>query len=119
VADWATRPLRERTGTPTVQAGGALRALDPALSAAVVERLERWQTLQELAGLVSPFVDAVRDRVAAELQAAHATELAELKADFERRLRALEDGQAAAQADRLRERLLTLAGYAGASGAKR
>jgi pyruvate-ferredoxin/flavodoxin oxidoreductase len=111
--DWHTdeagRPL-----TPAEFAGGESRFADlggGALDRAVAHRLSNWRTLQELAGVSTPFTQAVRARVEQELSEAHAQDLAGLRADHEAQVHALRQQQAAEQADRLRQRLLQLAGY--------
>jgi pyruvate-ferredoxin/flavodoxin oxidoreductase len=86
-------------------------ALGKILKSASGELEQVWHTLQELSGLVTPFTDAVRSRAEAETQEAHEAALAELRAEFEGRLATHEQEQAATQADRLRRRLLQLAGY--------
>jgi hypothetical protein len=78
----------------------------------VEERLQRWATLQELAGVSTPFTERVRAEVERELQSGHEAELSALKADCEAMVAEVERGQAAAQAVRLRDRLLQLAGLA-------
>lgn len=113
LAEWALAPRAEKRHLgATVAAGGETLALDPALARAVAERADRWRTLQELAGVASPFVDTVRAAVDTELRGAWAAELAAAKADAEQRIAAAAAEQEAAQVARLRDRLLTLAGYA-------
>jgi aminoglycoside phosphotransferase (APT) family kinase protein len=86
---------------------------DDVLQVAARERAETWATLQELAGVRSPFVDAIRTALLAEVQGkvaaereaerrAHAAELADIEA------RLLGE-----HVVRLREGLLHLAGYSG------
>lgn len=81
------------------------------MMAAVEEAGRVWSTLQELAGVVTPFTAQVnRDaeaRVAQERQA----ELAAQKADYEARLLALEAELKGAVSDQIKHRLLNLAGY--------
>ena len=67
--------------------------------------------LRELAGVLTPFTESVRERLDGELRTAHGEELARLREEYEGRLAALERDQLSLQADRLRRRLLQLAGY--------
>jgi hypothetical protein len=82
------------------------------LAGAVEERLERWATLQELAGVVTPFTGAVRQQLEEELRGAHEAELSAVRDECDAKIVALERNQAVTQATRLRDRLLQLAGFA-------
>jgi hypothetical protein len=86
-------------------------ALGRNLDSACDELEQVWNTLQELSGVVTPFTEVVRSRAETEVQQAHEAALADLTAEFESRLETREQEQAATQADRLRRRLLQLAGY--------
>jgi pyruvate-ferredoxin/flavodoxin oxidoreductase len=83
----------------------------PALVTACEERLHAWRTLQELAGLVTPFTATVEAKLRAELKEAHQAELEAMKNDYEARL---ENQRAEIEAEitgRVQSRLLALAGY--------
>jgi pyruvate-ferredoxin/flavodoxin oxidoreductase len=98
--------------TPTTWAAGETRyANDPDQAHAVRERARSWTTLQELAGVAAPFAAKVEARVEADLRATHQAELASVRADYEGRLEEADKNQARAQAARLRDRLMQLAGY--------
>jgi pyruvate-ferredoxin/flavodoxin oxidoreductase len=124
-----TRPidqyLKDSSGVrgsanPTVPGpNGTSLAVGEDLAAAAAARLERWSTLQELAGVVTPFTEAVREQVEEEMREAHQAEIDALKAEAETRVAALERDQAAAQAVRLRDRLLQLAGITAPRAEKR
>ncbi len=73
---------------------------------------ERWSVLQELAGVVTPFTGTVRARLERELGDGHDSELARLRAEHAAALQASERDHASSQVERLRRRLLQLAGYA-------
>lgn len=90
---------------------GASLAVGEILLRAARERLERWTTLQELSGVVTPFTENVRRRLEDELRAGHEAELSDLREEYEAKLAEMERGQSAAQAAKLRERLMQLAGY--------
>jgi hypothetical protein len=70
-----------------------------------------WSTLQELAGIVTPFTDTVRSQAEEDVRGAHEAALADLRAEYEGRLETHEGEQVGTQADRLRRRLMQLAGY--------
>ena len=113
VADWAIADDAARAATrPAVKRDdGKEVALDSDLREAVIERIQSWRVLQELAGIVTPFTEHVR--AAAEDGSAHAhrQELDDLRAEHERALAAARAGQQADTLDRVRARLLQLAGY--------
>jgi pyruvate-ferredoxin/flavodoxin oxidoreductase len=111
----------ERGSTTSIVPGpnGASLAVGEILSRAARERLERWTTLQELSGVVTPFTESVRRRLEEELRAGHEAELSALREEYEARLAEMERGQSAAQAAKLRERLLQLAGYSKGRGDQR
>jgi len=90
---------------------GRSLALGEILNSASGELEQVWNTLQELAGVVTPFTDEVRSRAETEVQQAHDVALADQKTEFENRLETSEREQVSAQADRLRRRLMQLAGY--------
>jgi pyruvate-ferredoxin/flavodoxin oxidoreductase len=97
---------------PTVPGpNGRGLALGEILDRAAANRGEIWATLQELAGVTTPFTETVRSRAEDEVRQERESELAALKAEYEAELQARDDEQLTAQADRLRRRLLQLAGY--------
>ena len=61
--------------------------------------------------MTTPFTETVRSRAEEEVGQERDAELAALKAEYEAKLQARDDEQLTAQADRLRRRLLRLAGY--------
>lgn len=101
------------------QNGGRARfAIDPALVRVCTERLDAWRTLQELAGLVTPFTATVKQEAAEEVAAAHASEMAALRAEYEQRIGNLQAEMREATRREVRDRMLSLAGY-GVPGAER
>ncbi|MDH5785392.1 MAG: 4Fe-4S binding protein [Chromatiales bacterium] len=87
--------------------------VDPALAAACARAGHAWRTLQELAGIVTPFTARVEAQAKADLVAAHQAELEALRAEYEAKLRALEEGMAARTHEQITARLVELAGYRG------
>ena len=79
--------------------------------AACEERIQAWRTLQELAGLVTPFTKAVEAKLKQEINEAHQAELAAQKAEYEARIENLQAEMEAEIAARLKGQLMTLAGY--------
>jgi len=70
-----------------------------------------WATLQELAGVKTPFTAEVRAEIEASLRDAHRAEIDALRSEYEQRSERERTEQQATTVARLRERLLQLAGY--------
>jgi len=105
-------PDARGSGQSTVPGpNGRSLVLGEILNSAFGELEQVWNTLQELSGVVTPFTDAVRSRAEAEVQQAHEAALADMKTELDDRLETSEREQVSVQADRLRRRLLQLAGY--------
>ena len=68
-------------------------------------------TLQELAGLVTPFTARVEQEARESLAAAHQAELDTLKREYEAKLHALEEGMQGQMHEQITRRLMDLAGY--------
>jgi hypothetical protein len=77
----------------------------------VEDRGHAWRTLQELAGLVTPFTARVEQEARENLAAAHQADLDALKREYEAKLRALEEGMQGQVHDQITQRLMDLAGY--------
>jgi len=93
-------------GEETVRLG-----VEPALLAACEERLQAWRTLQELAGLVTPFTADVEAKIKEEVAEAHQAELGALKKEYETRLANQRAEMEAEMAARVKGQLMALAGY--------
>ncbi len=115
VAEYLAMDPAARAGrTPFVVAPGddsrRLRVL-PVLIADADERAALWRTLQELAGVVTPFTRAVREQASGEVAAAHAAEVASLRAEHEDRLARLRAEFELEATRRVTRGLMKLAGY--------
>ncbi len=93
--------------------GSAPRRLrvDPALVQAAEQRQQAWRMLQELAGLVTPFTERVREEAEAAVAAERQAELEQQAADYEARIRELREQIQSENREQIRERLLQMAGY--------
>lgn len=116
VAEYLALDPRTREGrTPFVTSPGEpsrrLRVLAP-LVADADDRARLWRTLQELAGVATPFTREVREQANADVAAAHAAEIAALRSDYEARLAGLRAGFEAEATRRVTRGLMRLAGYA-------
>lgn len=85
--------------------------VDPALAATTAQLAHGWRTLQELAGLVTPFTARVEAEAKVNLATAHQEELAALRAEYEKKLHALEEGMTARTHEQITQRLMGIAGY--------
>jgi pyruvate-ferredoxin/flavodoxin oxidoreductase len=114
---WLALEAEKRAGkTPFIavsdDAGKEHRyAVEEKLAAMVEDRGHAWRTLQELAGLVTPFTARVEQEARENLAAAHQADLDALKREYEAKLRALEEGMQGQVHDQITQRLMDLAGY--------
>lgn len=103
---------RERK-TPYLAIGDGEHERRYSMSTAMIEmaeqRLADWQTLQELAGIVTPFTEQVEQDIRAELAAEHQAELDAQKRASDEQLRAIQEKTEAEIASKIRSRLLELA----------
>mgnify|MGYP001821624175 CR=1 FL=1 len=84
-------------------------AVSPALARVSAQCLANWQTLQELAGLVTPFTAQVEEKIRAEVAAEHQAELDAQKKASDAQIREIQDKTQAEIAKNIRSRLLELA----------
>jgi len=84
-------------------------AVSPALAAAADECRANWQTLQELAGVVTPFTERLEQEIRANLTAEHQADLDAQKETFEAELKQIQEKTQAEIASKIRSRLLQLA----------
>lgn len=116
VAEYLAMETAAREGrTPFVVApddpARRLRVL-PALAADADDRTRLWRTLQELAGVATPFTREVREQAGAEVAAAHAAEIAALRGEYEARLANLRAEFEVEATARVTRGLMRLAGHA-------
>ena len=83
--------------------------ISTALLSAANECLERWQTLQELGGIVTPFTERLEAEIRAEVAAEHAAELDQQKQAAAAELAEVRQQTQNEIAGKLRSRLLELA----------
>lgn len=115
--DWLKLDAKGRQGaTPTVSIERGEQdtlsyAVDPKLAEMVERRGHVWRTLQELAGLDTPFTKRVEEEVQALVAEAHKQELDATKQDYEQRISNLQQQQKVEAANQVRAQLMKLAGY--------
>jgi pyruvate-ferredoxin/flavodoxin oxidoreductase len=112
--EWLQLTAKSRAGkTPTVATGDGENqqrySITPGLAAMAEQRLEAWQTLQELAGIVTPFTGQVEQEIRAEVAAEHQAELDAQKTAADVQLREIQEKTQAEIASKIRSRLLQLA----------
>jgi pyruvate-ferredoxin/flavodoxin oxidoreductase len=117
VLDWIKLDEKGRqAATPTVsiikgEDDAITYSVDPELAEMVAKREHVWRTLQELAGLETPFTKQVEEEVQALVADAHSRELEATKQDYEQRISNLKQQQKVEAATQVRAQLLKLAGY--------
>ncbi|MCK5662237.1 MAG: hypothetical protein KAI17_02075 [Thiotrichaceae bacterium] len=77
----------------------------------IAEQQNTQRTLQELAGIVTPFTDSVEKTVTERLSTEHQAEINALHADYEAKMKQLEDNYQSQTHATVRNQLLRLAGY--------
>ncbi len=83
----------------------------PEFLAVCKERMQIWQTLQELAGLVTPFTADVEDRLTKQVADKHQAELESLKQEYEAKIAKLQTEMEVEMVARVKNNLMSLAGY--------
>jgi pyruvate-ferredoxin/flavodoxin oxidoreductase len=81
----------------------------PTLLEICEQRLQAWQTLQELAGIVTPFTDRLEQEIRAELAGEHQAALDAQKQASAAEIREIQEKTQAEIASKIRSRLLQLA----------
>lgn len=84
-------------------------SMTTAMIAMAEQRLEAWQTLQELAGIVTPFTKQLQQEIRDELAAEHQADLDAQKRASDEQLLAIQEKTEAEIASKIRSRLLDLA----------
>jgi pyruvate-ferredoxin/flavodoxin oxidoreductase len=112
--DWLQLDVSNRKGkTPylTEVAGEEEQriALSPALAAAAGQCQASWQTLQELAGIVTPFTERLEQEIRAEVAAEHQADIEAQKKAAAAEIREIKERTQAEIASTIRSRLLQLA----------
>ncbi len=110
LVEWLALARGERAGkTPFVETeAGESVAVQPALAQAADQRLLVWQTLQEMAGIVTPFTSDVQSKAEAQVAAQHKSELEALQGKHAAEMQDVRDATQAELTTRLRDRLVEL-----------
>jgi len=85
--------------------------IDTSLVKVVEERAQNWRTLQELAGLVTPFTAKVQQEAQEKVSTEHEQELATLKQGYEQQISELQQSMKSDMAVQIKDQLLKLADY--------
>lgn len=75
------------------------------------ERLRAWRTLQEVAGLVTPFTQRIQQQAQQAVAAAHQAELEKIQSSYEARIRELKRELLEQSRAEIKARLMAMAGY--------
>ena len=70
-----------------------------------------WRTLREIAGMLTPYPEKLKERLDEEWEAKQAAILKQLKSEYEEKLRAQESSQMESVKAKLRNKLMELSGY--------
>ena len=112
VAQWlALEPAAAARQVAVVEHDGEALEVAPLLLRRCAERAAVWRTLQELAGVVTPFTARIEAAAEARVADERSAERAALEADHQAELDRVEERLQAQIAGQIRERLLGLAGY--------
>jgi len=95
----------------TVEMDDETRFIEPEMVAVADQCHNRWRTLQELAGIVTPFTTEVRAKAEADISEQHLAELNQLHREYEQKIADIQQNFKAEMAQKLRESLMSIAGY--------
>ena len=112
--EWLPLDARSRDRkTPYVAVGAGEEerrfSMTPAMLDQVEQSVEGWQTLQELAGIVTPFTEQVEQEIRAEVAAEHQAELDAQSEASATQIREIQEKTEVEIASKIRSRLMQLA----------
>jgi len=112
--EWLQLDAKGRAGkTPTVALGEGDEeqryTMAPAMADMADQCLQSWQTLQELAGVVTPFTERLEQEIRTEVAAEHQADLDAQKQASEAQIQEIQAKTQAEIASKIRSRLLELA----------
>jgi pyruvate-ferredoxin/flavodoxin oxidoreductase len=112
VAEWLSLGEGGRRGkVPVVEVDGRTLAVGDDVARVAAARLDLWNTLRELTGTAGPFAERIRAALETEVEADHQRVLEELRAECDGRVAEVRSGADREALLRVRERLMTLAGF--------
>lgn len=117
MADYLSLPENERAGKRcyVLRIGENDQPVKYKVPADIVRATEAahlsWRTLREIAGMLTPYPQKLKERLDEEWTSKHESELAQLKKDFEEKLRQQENMQMESVKNKLRDKLMALSGY--------
>lgn len=95
----------------TIESNGETYLVEDEMVAVVEQSLKRWRTLQELAGIVTPFTAAVRARAEQDIAEEHLSDLNQQQQKYEQQIAEIQQNFKGETAQKLRESLMSIAGY--------
>jgi len=112
--EWLQLDAKRRSGkTPYVATGSSDEerrySMAPAMADMADQCLQAWRTLQELAGIVTPFTERLEQEIRAEVAAEHRAELDAQKQASEEQILQMQEKTQVEIASKIRSRLLQLA----------
>ena len=111
--EYVAMPQEARNGKmPFITAEDTTRyQVKAPLAGVCEERLRSWRTLQEIAGLVTPFTQRIEQQAERSVAASHQAELQKMQADYEARIGDLKREMLEQSRAEIRMRLMAMAGY--------
>ena len=97
--------------TPYVEVDDRRIGISDELAGALAERVALWRTLQEVAGLVTPFTERIRNEAEQDIAAEHQSDLQKLRDEYEAKIKALGEEKQSEIAEKIKNQLLVLTGY--------
>jgi len=112
--EWLQLDAKSRTGkTPYAASGDGDEeqrySMTPAMADMAEQCLQSWQTLQELAGIVTPFTERLEQEIRSEVAAEHQAELDAQKQASDAKMLEIQEKIQTEIASKIRSRLLELA----------
>ena len=113
VAEYLLLPEEQRSAkTPFVTIDGETRlGISAELVKSLDERVSIWRALQEVAGLVTPFTQKVREEAERAVAEIHKAETQSLRNEYEAKIQSLSAEKQSEIAEKIRNQLLVLTGY--------
>ncbi|MEJ2144542.1 MAG: 4Fe-4S binding protein [Acidobacteriota bacterium] len=102
---------RQNSIPAMTDSSGKTWKIDQRLASFAERRLEVWNTLREMSGVVSPFIERIRTEAEQTAEAENQKKFESMKSTYESEIEHVRQEGDRRMAEQLRQRLLTLAGF--------
>ena len=102
---------RQNSIPAMTDSSGKTWKIDQQLASFAERRLEVWNTLREMSGVVSPFIERIRTEAEQTAEAENQKRFESMKSTYESEIEHVRQEGDRRMAEQLRQRLLTLAGF--------